>query len=128
MEHARRILLVEDDPLSADVLARRLARRGFAVDTAADGAEGVRMARVLQPAIVLMDLSLPVLDGLAAARALRGAPETRQIPIIMLTGHAKEDTAAATDGAAADAWEAKPVDFPRLLVTIDKLIGGARSD
>jgi CheY-like chemotaxis protein len=114
--------------MSADVLARRLTRRGFAVDTAADGAEGVRMARALRPDLVLMDLSLPVLDGLAAARALRAAPETRQIPIIMLTGHAKDDTPAASDGVGADAWEAKPVDLPRLLATVERLMAGVASD
>jgi CheY-like chemotaxis protein len=111
--------------MSADVLLRRLTRRGFAVELASDGAEGVRMARDRKPALVLMDLSLPVLDGLSAARALRDDPETREIPIIMLTGHAKDESPGG-DAEVADAWEEKPVDLPRLLATIEVLLGEGR--
>lgn len=125
MDGARRILLVEDDAMSADVLARRLTRRGFAVERAVDGEEGLRLARARMPALVLMDLSLPGLDGLSAARALREAPETRAIPIVMLTGHVKEDLPGAST-ATADAWAEKPVDFPRLLATIEALLGADR--
>jgi CheY-like chemotaxis protein len=111
--------------MSADVLVRRLTRRGFAVELAADGAEGVRMARERKPALVLMDLSLPVLDGLSAARALRDDPVTRDIPIVMLTGHAKDDSPGA-HAEVADAWEEKPIDLPRLLATIESLLGEGR--
>ncbi len=122
MNSAKEILVVEDDALSADVLRRWLTRRGFSVTIAKDGAEGVRMARQTPPALVVMDLSLPVLDGLAATRALRESPETRAIPIVMLTGHAADEIDAACVQAGVTAREEKPVDFARLLGRIQTLL------
>jgi len=122
MSESKEILVVEDDALSADVLRRWLTRRGFVVRIAKDGAEGVRLAREAPPALVIMDLSLPVLDGLAATRALREAPETRAIPVVMLTGHASEEIEVACVQAGVTAREEKPVDFARMLGRITGLL------
>ncbi|MDI1483783.1 response regulator [Polyangium sp. y55x31] len=128
MDEAKEILIVEDDALSADVLRRWLGRRGFVVKIAKDGAEGVRLARETPPALVLMDLSLPVLDGLSATRALREAPETRAVPIVMLTGHTTEEIDAACARAGVTAREEKPVDFARLHARIVSILEQGRGE
>ena len=95
------ILLVEDNELNRDMLSRRLERKGYVIQMAVDGAQGVSMAMELRPALILMDLSLPVMDGWEATRRLKGNPETATIPIIALTAHARaEDEKTARDAGA----------------------------
>ncbi len=116
------LLLVEDNEMNGQMLARRLTRRGFAVTLAMDGQQAVDEARRCHPAVILMDLQLPVLDGWAATRLLKAAPETRAIPVIALTAHAmSEDRQRALD-AGCDEYETKPIDLPRLLDKIDRLL------
>ncbi len=117
-----RILLVEDNEMNRDMLSRRLVRRGYQVDLAVDGQAGVEMARTLAPDLVLMDMSLPVLDGWEATRLLKGAPETRGIPIIALTAHAMSSDRSKALAAGCDDYDSKPVDLPRLLGKIEALL------
>ena len=113
-----RILLVEDNEMNRDMLSRRLIRNGHEVTIAVDGQEAVDMARANQPEIVLMDMSLPVIDGWEATRRLRASPETASLRIIALTSHAmSEDRQKAMD-AGCDDYDTKPVDLPRLLSKI----------
>ncbi len=117
-----RILLVEDNPENRDMLSRRLIRRGFEVEFAEDGAEAVKKARDASPALILMDLSLPVLDGWEATRRIKADEATRSIPVIALTAHAMaEDRAKALD-AGCDDYDTKPVDLARLLEKIQALL------
>jgi CheY-like chemotaxis protein len=120
-----RILLVEDNEMNRDMLSRRLARRGYDVVVAVDGAEGVRMAAAEAPALVLMDMSLPGLDGWEATRQLKAAPATRAIPVIALTAHAMAGDREKALQAGCDDFDTKPVDFTRLLGKIEALLGGA---
>jgi two-component system cell cycle response regulator DivK len=121
-----RILLVEDNEMNRDMLSRRLTRRGFEVTVAADGQEGVDAARRNRPDLVLMDMSLPVLDGWGATRVLKGDESTRSIPVIALTAHAMaEDRAKALD-CGCDDYDTKPIDMQRLLEKMDRLLA-ARS-
>jgi two-component system, cell cycle response regulator DivK len=121
-----RILLVEDNEMNRDMLSRRLTRRGFEVTVAADGQEGVDAARRNRPDLVLMDMSLPVLDGWGATRLLKGDESTRSIPVIALTAHAMaEDRAKALD-CGCDDYDTKPIDMQRLLEKMDRLLA-ARS-
>ena len=113
-----RILLVEDNEMNRDMLSRRLARKGFEVVVAADGEQGVALARSAAPDLILMDMNLPVLDGWEAARKLKAAPETRAIPIIALTAHAMEGDRARALAAGCDDYDTKPVEFPRLMEKI----------
>lgn len=116
------LLLVEDNDMNGQMLARRLARRGFAVTLAVDGQQAVDTARQLHPAVILMDLQLPILDGWEATRLLKAGPDTRTIPVIALTAHAmSEDRQRALD-AGCDEYETKPIDLPRLLDKIDRLL------
>jgi CheY-like chemotaxis protein len=121
-----RILLVEDNELNRDMLARRLRRRGHDVLVAVDGGEGVAMARADRPDIILMDMSLPVMDGWEATRRLKGAAETREIPIIALTAHALSSDREQALAAGCDDYDTKPVEFAGLLAKIDALVSGAR--
>ena len=115
------ILLVEDNELNRDMLSRRLERKGYVIQMAVDGAQGVTMAMELRPALILMDLSLPVMDGWEATRRLKGNPETATIPIIALTAHARaEDEKTARDAGAND-FDTKPVDLNRLVGKIEHL-------
>jgi CheY-like chemotaxis protein len=117
-----RILLVEDNEMNRDMLSRRLRRRGYDVLTAVDGEEGVAAAREHGPDLVLMDMSLPVLDGWSATRQLKSAPETRSIPVIALTAYALSgDREQALDAGCED-YDTKPVEFPRLLAKIEVLL------
>ncbi|HLE65548.1 MAG TPA: response regulator [Burkholderiales bacterium] len=120
-----RILLVEDNEMNRDMLSRRLARKGFEVVVAADGEQGVALARSAAPDLILMDMNLPVLDGWEAARKLKAAPETRAIPIIALTAHAMEGDRARALAAGCDDYDTKPVEFSRLMEKIQGQIAKA---
>ena len=113
-----RILLVEDNEMNRDMLSRRLERRGFEVIIAIDGEDGVARARAETPDLVLMDMSLPVLDGWEATRQLKAAPETKSIPIVALTAHAMSGDREKALEAGCDDFDTKPVDFPRLLAKV----------
>lgn len=117
-----RILLVEDNELNRDMLSRRLGRRGFEVLLAKDGAEGIAQAETLQPDLILMDMSLPVLDGWEVARRLKAAPATAPIPIIALTAHVMTGDREKALEAGCDDYDVKPVEFDRLLVKIEALL------
>jgi CheY-like chemotaxis protein len=113
------VLLVEDNEMNRDMLSRRLQRRGFDVLTAVDGEEALRLTRERQPHIVLMDMSLPVLDGWEATRRLKADPATRHIPVIALTAHALPAERDRALEAGCNAFETKPIDFPRLLSVME---------
>ncbi len=118
-----KILLVEDNEMNRDMLSRRLGRRGFQVVIAVDGQQGVDLALAAKPDLILMDMSLPVLDGWEATRRLKGAPETRGIPIIALTAHAMAGDREKALEAGCDDYDTKPIELPRLLEKIDALLG-----
>ena len=113
-----KILLVEDNEMNRDMLSRRLERRGFAVVMAVDGAQGVSMAQTENPCLILMDMSLPVMDGWTATRTLKSADATRGIPIIGLTAHAMAGDREKCMEAGCDDYDTKPIEFPRLLEKI----------
>jgi CheY-like chemotaxis protein len=120
-----RVLLVEDNEMNRDMLSRRLKKKGFEVDMALDGAQGVEMARKGAYDIVLMDMSLPVIDGWEATRQLRAAPETRDIPVIALTAHAMAgDRDKAMDAGCSD-YDTKPIEIERLLGKMQALLADA---
>lgn len=120
-----RILLIEDNELNRDMLSRRLQRQGFEVVMAVDGDEGMAKAQSEAPALILMDMSLPGIDGWEATRRLKAAALTRNIPIIALTAHAMTDDRAKALAAGCDDYDTKPVDLPRLLSKIQALLGSA---
>ena len=113
-----KILLVEDNEMNRDMLSRRLAKRGFEVVMAVDGAQGVEMARSASPDLILMDMSLPVMDGWTATRTLKADASTSAIPVIGLTAHAMAGDHEKCLEAGCDEYDTKPVDFPRLLEKI----------
>ena len=117
-----RILLVEDNEMNRDMLSRRLERRGYQVAIALDGEQGVSMAGLEAPDLILMDMSLPVLDGWEAARRLKAAPETRAIPIIALTAHAMVGDREKAIESGCDDYDTKPVEFQRLLEKIETIL------
>ncbi len=117
-----RILLVEDNEMNRDMLSRRLIRRGYTVLVAVDGQQGIDMAMHEQPDLILMDMSLPVLDGWEATRQIRATPVTQRIPIIALTAHALSGDRARSLEAGCNEYETKPVDFPRLMTKIEHLL------
>jgi two-component system cell cycle response regulator DivK len=117
-----RILLVEDNEMNRDMLSRRLVRRGYQVDCAVDGEEGVKRAREGPPDLILMDMSLPVLDGWMATRALKDDPVTRKVPVVALTAHAMAGDRDKALEAGADDYDTKPIDFTRLLGKIEALL------
>ena len=119
-----RILLVEDNEMNRDMLSRRLTRRGYEVAVALDGEQGVAMARSEVPALILMDMSLPGLDGWEATRRIKAAPETQAIPVIALTAHAMAGDREKAIAAGCDDFDTKPVDLERLLGKIEALLGG----
>jgi CheY-like chemotaxis protein len=120
-----RILLVEDNELNRDMLSRRLTRHGYQVVVAVDGAQGIAMAASERPDLILLDMSLPVIDGWEAARRIRGDRNMERIPIIALTAHALEGDRAAAQAAGCDDYDTKPVELPRLLEKMRSLLGGA---
>lgn len=121
-EIVRKILLVEDDDLSRDMLSRRLRRRGFEVVVATNGQEAVDQAAAELPDLILMDLSLPVKDGWTATREIKAAEATRGIPVIALTAHAMKGEKERALEAACDDFDTKPVDLKRLLGKVAALL------
>ncbi len=117
-----KILLVEDNEMNRDMLSRRLERRGHKVVMAEDGATGVAMAKSESPDIVLMDMSLPIVDGWEATRQIKAMPETQGIPVIALTAHAMAGDEEKALAAGCNDYETKPVDLPKLLAKIDALL------
>ena len=117
-----KILLVEDNEMNRDMLSRRLVKRGYEVVVAVDGREGVQKARSEAPALVLMDMSLPVLDGWEATRALRADTATRSIPVIALTAHAMAGDREKALAAGCDDFNTKPIELERLLGKIEALL------
>ncbi len=121
-----KILLVEDNEMNRDMLSRRLQRKGYEVTMAVDGREGIDMARAGQFDLILMDMSLPEVDGWEATRQLRVAPETKTVPIIGLTAHAMAGDREKALEAGCNDYDTKPVDFARLIAKIETLLGGAK--
>ena len=117
-----KLLLVEDNEMNRDMLSRRLKRKGYEVVCAVDGEEGVTMAASESPDLVLMDLSLPVMDGWEATCHLKGDEATRAIPVIALTAHAMDGDEQKAREAGCDDYDTKPVDLPRLLGKIEALL------
>jgi len=118
-----KILLVEDNEMNRDMLSRRLARRGYTVVLALDGEQGVSLARSEKPDLILMDMSLPVMDGWEATRQLKSTLETRGIPIIALTAHAMPSDELKAREAGCDDFDTKPIELERLLEKITALLG-----
>ena len=117
-----RLLIVEDNEMSRDLLLRRLARRGYEVLGAMDGIEAIEAARTQRPDLILMDMSLPKMDGWTATQILKSDPLTRATPVVALTAHAMQGDRAKALAAGCDAFETKPVDLARLLETINQLL------
>ena len=118
-----RILLVEDNEMNRDMLSRRLERRGYEVIVAVDGEEGVARAKADMPDVIVMDLSLPGIDGWEATRQLKAATETRAIPVLALTAHAMAGDREKALEAGCDDFDTKPVDLPRLVEKLEALLG-----
>lgn len=118
-----KILLVEDNEMNLDMLSRRLEKRGHQILVATDGVQGITLAQAEMPNLILMDMSLPVMDGWEATRRLKGSPDTRHIPIIALTAHAVAGDRERCLEAGCDDYENKPVKFPQLLAKIDHYLG-----
>ncbi|EAW37066.1 response regulator [Lyngbya sp. PCC 8106] len=117
-----KILLVEDNEMNLDMLKRRLSRKGYELLIAVDGAQGVELSRSDQPDIILMDMSLPVMDGWQATREIRNYPNTKHIPVIALTAHAMAGDREKCMAAGCDDYDTKPIEFPRLLEKIETLL------
>ena len=117
-----KILLVEDNEMNRDMLLRRLQRRGYEVLTALDGGQGVEVAQTEMPDLILMDMSLPVMDGWEATRQLKNLPATQHIPIIALTAHAMSGDREKCLQAGCDDYDTKPLEFSRLLGKIQTLL------
>lgn len=117
------ILIVEDNEMNRDMLSRRLERRGYAVIMAEDGQRGVDMARSEKPDLILMDMSLPVMNGWTATRTLKADPETAKIPVIALTAHAMEGDCEKAHAAGCDDYDTKPIELARLLAKMEKFLG-----
>jgi two-component system cell cycle response regulator DivK len=116
------ILLIEDNELNRDMLTRRLSRHGYQVLTAVDGVQGIEMVRTAPPDLVLLDMSLPKLDGWQVAMQIRSTPETCMLPVIALTAHAIAGDRQKALDAGCDDYEAKPVNFARLLDKINAFL------
>ncbi len=119
---SKKILLVDDDPLNLDMLTRRLARQGYQIITAGDGAPAISLAASELPDLILMDFSLPEMDGWTATRQIKSNSATAHIPVIALTAHALVTDREQAIEAGCDEYETKPIDFPRLLAKIQALI------
>lgn len=117
-----KILLVEDNEMNRDMLSRRLERKGMQVLIAVDGEQGVAIAQTETPDLILMDMSLPILDGWSATRQIRATPETQAIPIIALTAHAMSGDRDKCLAAGCDDYDTKPIEFTRLLNKIQSLL------
>jgi len=117
-----RILIVEDNEMNRDMLSRRLKRYGYDTIIAVDGEQAIQMAQTEVPDLILMDLSLPVIDGWQATRQIKNNPTTQAIPIIALTAHALSEDRDKALQAGCDEYEIKPLDFPKLLSKIETLL------
>jgi CheY-like chemotaxis protein len=122
----KKILLVEDNEMNRDMLARRLTKRGYAVVMAVDGGEGVAKARSESPDLVLMDMGLPVIDGWTATRHIKADPATARIPVIALTAETAEGDREKCLASGCDDYDTKPVDLERLIGKIEALLAGAK--
>jgi CheY-like chemotaxis protein len=122
-----RVLLVEDNEMNRDMLSRRLTRKGYSVAIATDGARGIAMAVQNLPDLILMDMSLPVIDGWDAVRHLKSLDRTRKIPVIALTAHAMSDDRSKALEAGCDEYDTKPVEFTRLLLKMEAALRVSRS-
>ena len=118
-----KILIVEDNEMNSDMLSRRLERRGYETVIAVDGQQGVDMAQTIMPDLILMDMSLPVLDGWEATRQLKADTQTKDIPVIGLSAHAMSSDFDKAQEAGCDDYDTKPVDINRLLGKINVLLG-----
>ena len=118
-----RILLVEDNEMNRDMLSRRLERKGYDVELAVDGRQGVDKAKTLEYDLVLMDMSLPEIDGWEATRELRADPATKELPIIALTAHAMSGDRERALEAGCDDYDTKPIELNRLLGKMEALLG-----
>ena len=118
-----KILIVEDNEMNLDMLSRRLERRGYEVVIATDGAQGVNLTKEQKPDLILMDMSLPVMDGWEATRRIKSDEEVKDIPVIALTAHAIAGDREKALAAGCDEYESKPVKFPRLLAKIKEFLG-----
>jgi len=117
-----KILLVEDNEMNRDMLSRRLQKKGFEVIIAVDGGEGVAKAKSEMPDLILMDLSLPVMDGLQATAHIKADPATKPIPVLALTAHAMADDRDKALAAGCEDYDTKPIELPRLLEKIGNLL------
>jgi two-component system cell cycle response regulator DivK len=121
-----KVLLVEDNVMNRDMLSRRLTRRGFDVVFAVDGKQGVALARSENPDIILMDMSLPVMDGWEATRCVKADDATRSVPVIGLTAHAMSGDREKAIKAGCDDYDTKPVEIDRLIGKIERLLGAPK--
>jgi CheY-like chemotaxis protein len=117
-----KVLIVEDNKMNLDMLSRRLIRKGYEVISAADGAAGITVAAAEQPQLILMDMSLPVLNGWDATRRLKAEPATAHIPVIALTAHAMSEDREKALAAGCDDYATKPVDLAHLIEKISNLL------
>lgn len=117
-----KLLLVEDNELNRDMLSRRLLRRGYEVEMAFDGPHALIMAASARPALILMDMSLPIMDGWETTRRIKAHPDLREIPVIALTAHAMEGDRQRALDAGCDDFDTKPIEFERLLAKIESLL------
>ena len=117
-----KILLVEDNELNRDMLSRRLQRKGYRIVMAVDGRAGVEMAISESPDLILMDMSLPVLNGWEATRQIKSNPKTRAIPVIALTAHAMASDREQALAAGCEDYDTKPIELPRLIEKIETLL------
>jgi CheY-like chemotaxis protein len=122
-----KILLVEDNEMNRDMLSRRLLRRGYEMVIAVDGESGLSLAESEAPDLILMDMSLPILDGWEATRRLKAAPATQHIPVIALTAHAMSSDRDKALQAGCNDYDTKPIELPRLLEKIEALLAASRS-
>ncbi|MFZ4702563.1 MAG: response regulator, partial [Candidatus Methylumidiphilus sp.] len=123
-----RILLVEDNEMNRDMLSRRLMKKGYGIFMAVDGEKGVELALSLKPDLILMDMSLPVLDGWEATRRIKANPDTRHIPVIALTAHAMGEDRQRALEAGCDDYDTKPIELARLLLKIASFLGEPKND
>ena len=119
----KKILLVEDNEMNREMLSRRLSRNGYEVETAVDGQKAVETAKDILPDLILMDMSMPVMDGWEATKIIKGDAATQAIPIIGLTAHAMSGDREKAIEAGCDDYDSKPVDFPSLMEKIKALVG-----
>ena len=123
-----KVLLVEDNEMNRDMLSRRLIRRGYQVVFAMDGQQGIDLARSERPDVILMDMSLPVIDGWEATRRVKADDATRSVPVIGLTAHAMAGDREKAIEAGCDDYDTKPVELDRLIGKIERLLGTAKDE